>query len=141
MSVEMNIVYKGQLRCSAKHEPSGDTLTTDAPKDNQGKGEAFSPTDLVAAALGCCLVTIMGIVAKRDDLDLAGTKVHVVKEMIQKPVRRIGSIRVTIAIPAEKANRLGSEARAKLENAAKHCPVHQSLHPDIETPITFVYES
>lgn len=141
MAVEIDIVYEGQLRTCATHEQSGNTLLTDAPKDNQGKGETFSPTDLVATALGSCIVTIMGIVAQRDNLDITGTKVHVTKEMMQKPVRRIGSLKVTVTVPQEKASGLSSADREKLQKAAQHCPVHQSLHPDIETPVSFVYES
>ena len=140
MAVEIDIVYQGQLRSIATHGPSGMRLTTDAPVDNQGQGESFSPTDLVATALGTCVMTVMGIVAERNQLDLAGTKVHVVKEMIQQPVRRIGALRVTVTFPAEKASRLTAADRAKLEAAAHHCPVHKSLHPDIEAPIEFTQE-
>ena len=140
MAVEIDVVYQGQLRSVATHGPSGTRLTTDAPVDNQGQGESFSPTDLVATALGTCVMTVMGIVAERNQLDLAGTKVHVVKEMIQQPVRRIGALRVTVRFPAEKAARLTAADRAKLEAAAHHCPVHKSLHPDIEAPIEFAYE-
>lgn len=139
MAVEIDIVYQGQLRSIATHGPSGTRLTTDAPADNQGKGESFSPTDLVATALGTCVMTMMGIVAERNQLDLAGTKIHVVKEMIQQPVRRIGALRVTVTFPADKASRLTANDRAKLEAAAHHCPVHKSLHPDIEAPIEFAY--
>src|SRR5262245_63925363 len=106
MAVEIDVVYEGQLRCVATHGPSGTKLTTDAPVDNHGKGESFSPTDLVATALGTCVMTLMGIVAQRNNLDIAGTKVHVVKEMIQQPVRRIGALRVTVTVPADKAARL-----------------------------------
>lgn len=139
MSVEIDIVYEGQLRCRATHGPSKTQLTTDAPVDNHGRGESFSPTDLVATALGTCMTTLMGIVADRNKLDIAGTTVHVVKEMIQEPVRRIGMLRVTIRVPAEKGKVLSSEDRKKLEAAAMHCPVHKSLHPDIQTPIEFSY--
>lgn len=139
MSVEIDIVYEGQLRCRAAHGPSKTVLTTDAPVDNHGKGESFSPTDLVATALGTCMATLMGIVADRNKLDIAGTRVHVVKEMIQEPVRRIGTLRVAIRVPAEKSARLSTDDRKKLETAALHCPVHKSLHPDIHTPIEFVY--
>jgi putative redox protein len=107
--------------------------------DNHGRGESFSPTDLVATALGACMTTIMGIVAERSKLDITGTTAHVVKEMIQEPVRRIGRLRVSIRVPADKASRLSPEDRKKLEAAALHCPVHKSLHPDIQTPIEFVY--
>jgi putative redox protein len=139
MSVEIDITYAGQLHCEAVHGPSGARLATDAPVDNHGTGENFSPTDLVAAALGTCVITVMGIVAQRHELDLTGTRIHVVKEMIQQPVRRIRRLAVTITVPADKAARLSASDRAKLEAAAKHCPVHQSLHPDVEAPIEFVY--
>jgi putative redox protein len=139
MAVEIDIVYEGQLRCRATHGPSKTQLTTDAPVDNHGKGESFSPTDLVATALGACMSTIMGIVAERNRLDITGTQVHVVKEMVQEPVRRIGTLRVTIRIPADKGVRLSAEDRKKIEAAALHCPVHKSLHPDIQTPIEFSY--
>lgn len=139
MTVEIDVVYRGGLRCVATHGPSGRTLETDAPKDNEGRGESFSPTDLVATALGACLVTIMGIVARRDELDLEGTEVHVEKHMTATPVRRIARLPVVIRIPQEKANGLSEEARKKLETAARACPVHSSLHPDIEAPVEFIY--
>ncbi len=139
MSVEIDLVYEGQLRCRATHGPSKTQLVTDAPVDNHGKGESFSPTDLVATALGACMTTLMGIVADRNKLDIAGTTVHVVKEMIQEPVRRIGALKVSIRVPAAKAAALTAEDRKKLETAALHCPVHKSLHPDVQTPIEFSY--
>jgi putative redox protein len=139
MAVEIDILYEGQLRCRATHGPSKTELTTDAPVDNHGKGESFSPTDLVATALGTCMSTLMGIIAERHKLDITGTRVDVVKEMVQEPVRRIGVLRVTIRVPAGKSARLTPEDRKKLETAALHCPVHKSLHPDIQTPIEFIY--
>ncbi len=139
MGVEIDIVYEGSLRCRATHGPSQTVLLTDAPVDNHGKGASFSPTDLVATALGTCMSTLMGIVAERNKLDIAGTKVHVVKEMIQEPVRRIGTLQVKIRVPADKGAKLTAEDRKKLETAAMHCPVHKSLHPDIQTPIEFSY--
>ena len=133
--VKISIVYEGQLHCNLTHEPSGTVISTDAPKDNMGRGEAFSPTDLVAAALGSCMLTIMGIEASKYNIDLTGTKVDVTKEMITSPVRRIGSISVTLhmvpGIPQDK--------RVMLEAAAHSCPVHKSLHPDVQTPIQFIY--
>lgn len=141
MAVEIDLEYQGGLRCRAVHGPSKTQLTTDAPVDNHGKGESFSPTDLVATALGACVMTLMGIIAQRENLDITGTRVHVVKEMIQQPVRRIGALRVTVTVPADKAARLSAADRTKMENAARHCPVHQSLHPDIHAPIEFVYLS
>jgi putative redox protein len=131
--VEIDLVYQGQLHCQATHKPSGVTLATDAPKDNMGKGEAFSPTDLVATALGSCMLTIMGIVAMRHEWNLTGTTVKVVKEMASQPIRRIGRLAVTINIPTK----LSPEDQRRLENAVVTCPVHKSLHPDIDIPITF----
>jgi putative redox protein len=140
MAVEIHIAYAGQLRCHAEHGPSKATLTTDAPLDNHGKGESFSPTDLVATALGTCVMTILGIVAERNQIDLTGTRVHVSKEMVQQPIRRIGRLAVTVTIPAERSAVVSVEDRKKLETAARHCPVHQSLHPDIDAPIEFVWK-
>ena len=131
--VEINIVYQGELRCEAVHGPSGTVLSTDAPKDNQGKGESFSPTDLVATALGSCMLTVMGIAARSLNLDLQGTKVMVRKEMVSKPIRRIGSLTVVIDVPIA----LDEVQQQKLSAAAMACPVHQSLHPDVQMPIEF----
>jgi putative redox protein len=134
--VEMNVVYEGQLHCNATHGPSKATISTDAPKDNQGLGEAFSPTDLVGAALGTCTLTILGIYAQRHNLDLVGTTAHVTKEMVTAPVRRIGKLTVTIRIPKP----VPEAQRQALENAVRTCPVHQSLHPDVQQIIEFVYQ-
>jgi putative redox protein len=138
LAVDIDIVYQGDLHCQATHRPSGTTFVTDAPVDNGGKGESFSPTDLVATALGACLTTIMGMVAKRQNIDLTGTKVHVVKDMAAKPIRRIGSLKVEIRIP--NGSKISAEDRTRLENGAMTCPVHQSLHPDVAMPIVFIYE-
>lgn len=137
MSVKIDITYQGGLRCRAVHGPSGQVLETDAPVDNQGRGESFSPSDLLATSLGACMMTIMGIVAERNQLDLKGTTVEVIKEMIQQPVRRVGALRVTITIPGGSS--LSDADKTKLKNAALHCPVHQSIHPDIEIPIEWIY--
>lgn len=137
MSVEINAVYAGGLRVDATHAPSGMTLQSDAPVDNGGQGESFSPTDLVATALGTCVLTIMGLFADRQKIDLSGAEVRVTKEMITSPVRRIGALRTKVTVPA---NRIEDEKlRERMEAAARQCPVHQSLHPDIEAPIEFVY--
>ena len=133
--VKINIVYEGHLRCALTHEPSGTVIRTDAPKDNMGKGEAFSPTDLVAAALGSCMLTIMGIAAAKHGIDVKGTTAEVGKEMITAPVRRIGSISVTLRM----APGIPQDKRSMLEAAAHSCPVHKSLHPDVATPITFAW--
>ena len=133
--VEMKIVYQGDLRSQATHGPSGTQVITDAPVDNHGKGESFSPTDLVATALGSCMMTIMGIVAQRHNLDLRGTTVTVQKEMATQPVRRIGKLTVNIHVPVE----LGEDDRKRLEQAAYTCPVHKSIHPDVAMPVTFTW--
>ena len=137
MAVEINIAYEGGLHCSAIHGPSRQTLTTDAPVDNGGKGAAFSPTDLVVTAMGTCMVTIMGLVAQRNNLNIDGLQVQVLKEMTADPVRRIGSLKTRLVFPRGKL--LAASDRAKLEAAAEACPVKQSLHPDVKTPVEFVY--
>jgi putative redox protein len=137
MGVEIDVRYEGDLHCSAVHGPSGQSLITDAPVDNGGRGEAFSPTDLVATALGSCLVTIMGIVAKREGLDISGTKIHVVKEMAPRPRRRIGALTANIVLP--HASRLSDDDRRRLEAAAMACPVKESLHPEVKVSVNFVY--
>jgi putative redox protein len=131
--VEIQIAYEGQLHCTASHAPSGTRLTTDAPKDNMGRGESFSPTDLVATALGTCILTTMAIAAQRRGLELSGASARVTKEMVTSPARRIGRLSVEIVMPQE----LPEEERTRLEHAAHACPVHKSLHPDVEIPITF----
>lgn len=132
--VHIDVEYEGGLHCRLKHGPSGMVITTDAPKDNMGKGEAFSPTDLTAAALGACLLTIMGIFSQRHGIELKGAKASITKEMKTEP-RRIGRITVTIAMPPG----IPHDKRAALERTAESCPVHKSLHPDVETPIQFKY--
>jgi len=131
--VNINIIYQGDLRCEAKHEPSGAVILTDAPLDNQGKGEAFSPTDLLATALGTCIITTMGIVAKPMNVDLRGAKISVRKEMASKPSRKIGTLTVVIDIPVSPT----PEQKQRLEEVALKCPVHHSLHPDVQMPIEF----
>ncbi|HET6408254.1 MAG TPA: OsmC family protein, partial [Chthoniobacteraceae bacterium] len=131
-----DLVYRGELRSEATHVPSGNKLFTDAPVDNHGRGESFSPTDLVATALGACMLTIMGIYAKRHEIDLTGTTVTVLKEMTQVPVRRIAKLTTEIRLPVSNDH----PHRAALERAALACPVHQSLHPDVERPVTFVWK-
>src|SRR5690242_17168808 len=102
MAVEINIIYEGGLECTATHGPSKKNLTTDAPVDNGGKGAAFSPTDLVATALGTCMATVMGLVANRNKLNIDGLKIQVIKEMTADPVRRIGSLTTRLVFPAGK---------------------------------------
>ncbi len=131
--VKVSSIYEGGLRCRATHGPSGTTIVTDAPVDNHGKGESFSPTDLVATALGACMMTIMGIVAERHGLDLTGMTAETEKVMTAQPPRRVASLktRLTIPLPADHPQ------RQLLEQAAHTCPVHKSLHPDIDAAIEF----
>jgi len=134
MTVEIKGTYEGDLRVKLIHGPSGSVLETDAPLDNQGKGSRFSPTDLVAAALASCIVTIMGIVAKRDGIKLEGLSFRLEKHMNESP-RRIGKIIVEINMPKG----LTEEQKKKLENAANTCPVHHSLLSEIKKDIKFIY--
>lgn len=126
--------YLGRLRTEATHQQSGKVIITDAPTDNQGKGEAFSPTDLVATALASCMMTIMGIKANDMALDLAGMTAEVTKVMSAQP-RRIAEIIVTITVPLA----LDDKSKKLLEAAAHTCPVGFSLHPDVKQTITFQY--
>ncbi len=131
--VEISIKYLGDLRCEARHEPSGTVITTDAPVDNEGRGESFSPTDLAATSLGACMLTIMGIAARKQGVDLGNTQVKVLKEMTPKPPRRIAKLTVVFTIPLPASH----EKRAMLEAAAKSCPVHLSLDPGVEQEMRF----
>ena len=137
MAVEINITYEGGLHTAATHGPSRNMLTTDAPVDNGGKGAAFSPTDLVATAMGTCMATVMGLVAQRNNLSIDGLQIQVIKEMTADPVRRIGTLKTRLVFPNGKA--LSVTDRDRLEAAARACPVKQSLHPDLKTPVEFVY--
>ena len=137
MAVEINVVYEGDLHCTAIHSPSQDKLTTDAPLDNGGKGSAFSPTDLMATALGTCMATTMALVAKRNEIHLPQVKIQVLKEMTSDPVRRVGALITRIVFPPGAT--LSAVDRIKLEAAAHACPVKQSLHPQVQTPVEFVY--
>ena len=131
--VEISIKYLGDLRCEARHEPSGTVITTDAPVDNEGRGESFSPTDLAATSLGACMLTIMGIAARKQGVDLGATGVKVLKEMTAQPPRRIAKLTVVFTIPLPASH----EKRAMLEGAARSCPVHLSLHPDVVQEMRF----
>jgi len=123
------------LHCSAVHGPSGARLETDAPVDNEGKGESFSPTDLVATALAACMATIMGIAAKRHSIPLEGMEISTTKEMSTDSPRRIVALKSKITVPLP-----GDHPQRKLlEAAALGCPVHYSLDPQIEKPVEFVW--
>ena len=130
--VQIQTKYRGDLHCEAEHLPSANTLVTDAPKDNRGRGEAFSPTDLIATSLGTCIATILGIQARDLDLDLEGLRVTVEKHMAEGP-RRIDRLVTNVWMPMAP----GDGLRQRLERAARGCPVHHSIHPDIDAPITF----
>jgi putative redox protein len=130
--VQIDTDYLGDLHCEATHGPSGVTLTTDAPEDNHGDGRSFSPTDLVATALGTCIATILGIQAEKHGLDLDGIEISVEKEMTSNP-RRIDTLWTEVTMPVA----LDERTRERLEHAARHCPVDESIHPDIDAPITF----
>ncbi len=129
------IVYLGDLRTEATHLQSGEKIITDAPTDNNGRGEAFSPTDLAATSLGSCAMTIMGIVARRDDIDIKGSEVSITKVMSTDTPRRI--VRVEVGFTIKTPKLLSEEDKVKLIRAAHTCPVAHSLHPDIEQVMNF----
>jgi len=133
--VAIQVEYQGDLHCKAVHGPSGTELTTDAPKDNQGRGESFSPTDIVATALGSCILSVMGILARTLEVDITGATAHVEKEMTTTAPRMIASLTVRVQMP----HGISPENQAKFERAAHTCPVHKSLHPDVKAPIEFVW--
>lgn len=128
------IIYKGALRTEAMHLQSNTIIETDAPTDNQGKGERFSPTDLLATSLGNCMLTIMGIKARDMNVDLTDTKIDITKIMKSEP-RRVGGIKVAFHFP--ETLQLDDKQKTILENAARTCPVAKSIHPDIEQDISF----
>jgi uncharacterized OsmC-like protein len=131
--VEVTIDYKGELHCEALHGPSQAILETDAPVDNEGRGEAFSPTDLVATALGSCMATIMGITARRKEVDLQGLRIRVTKEMSPDLPRRISKLGVSITMPIAQDH----PAAKVLQAAAMGCPVNHSLHPAIKVDVSW----
>lgn len=129
------ITYTGDLRTTSIHLKSGKEIITDAPTDNQGKGEAFSPTDLLATSLGNCMLTIVGIAARNHGFNIDGTKAEITKVMAENP-RRVSEIHVGLHFPA---NNYTEKEKAIIERSAKTCPVAYSLHPDIKQEITFSY--
>ncbi len=130
------VIYLGELRTEATHLQSGNKIVTDAPKDNHGKGEAFSPTDLVATALASCMLSVMGIVSMKENITKSdGATAKVIKVMYAEP-RRIGEIHISITMPA---NNFSDKEKKIYENAAHTCPVAKSLHPDLKQIIEFVY--
>lgn len=136
--VRIDIRYEGELHCAATHAPSGASLATDAPVDNHGRGESFSPTDLLATGLGCCMLTVMGILAQERGFPygLEGTSVRVEKLMTPPP-RRVARLEVVLDVPTEGAQKLDAAQRSALEQRANECPVRLSILPAIDVPITF----
>lgn len=134
--VRIDIDYTGELRTRCIHAPSASELVTDAPTDNEGLGLAFSPTDLLATALGSCMLTTMGILARRKGWAIEGASVVVEKHMTANPTRRVGRLAVAFEMPAG----IGRDARVMLERAAHTCPVHKSLHPDVEIDVSFRWD-
>lgn len=130
------ITYEGSLRTAAVHAKSASRIITDAPEDNHGRGEAFSPTDLLATSLGCCMLTVMGIEAEKQGWDIAGSWGEVEKVMAAKP-RKVSEVHVRITMPGQELN---LQARKVLEKIARECPVAQSLHPEIVQKVEFTYE-
>lgn len=140
--VEIDITYEGDLLCTAKHAPSRTELHTDAPVDNHGKGSSFSPTDLLASSLGLCMITTMGILARREGWpDLTGSRVHVVKEMTAEKPRKVARLNCTLTVPAEISSRFSGEVRSELERCALNCPVMLSLSPQIDAPVSFDWQA
>lgn len=133
--VQIDVRYEGELRCRAVHGPSGTELHTDAPVDNCGRGESFSPTDLVATALGTCMVTTMGIAAQKDGIAFEGGRVTVVKHMSSQPRRRIGRLDVRLEVQGEHTE----AERERLEHAARGCPVAVSLGDGVEIALEIVW--
>ncbi len=133
--VKSTAIYQGDLHCEATHGPSGKVIETDAPTDNKGKGQAFSPTDLVGAALSSCILTTMAIVAERDGVAFTNAKAECEKVMTDTPKRRIGELRLKITLPSS----IPLDYRKKIEHVAHACPVHRSLHPDLQIPVEFIY--
>lgn len=128
------VIYEGELRTVARHLSSGTRIETDAPADNQGKGEKFSPTDLVATALGSCMLTIMGMKARDMEVDLKNTRIEIQKLMKADP-RRIGGIHLTFHFP--DSLQVTEKQRILLERAGNTCPVRYSIHPDMEVLIGY----
>ena len=139
----IHIDYLGGLRTDCAHLQSGTHINTDAPTDNQGRGEAFSPTDLVANALGTCIITTMAIFARRDNIDLAGSSLEVTKIMSSQPPRRVARLEIDLTLRASQNGDPflpDDETRARLEQVAHTCPVAISLHPDLEQAVRIRWE-
>lgn len=134
--VTMTGVYEGEKHCAITHGPSGNVIHTDAPKDNNGRGEAFSPTDMIGAALGSCILTTMAIYGDKNGIDIKGSTFQVTKKMKMEP-RQIHELAVEITLP----EKLSPEERATLEKIAYTCPVTRSLSPEVNLPVIFHYQA
>lgn len=134
MPVTAKVIYDGGLRTSATHIRSGSTIETDAPVDNKGKGERFSPTDLVAVALATCILTTLGLAESTHDIDITGAECEVEKIMVSDP-RAIGEIVIKISFP--KTGPYTEKEKTKIEHIANTCPVYRSLAPELKKTITF----
>lgn len=134
--VEINTTYEGGLHCKAVHKPSGVVLETDAPLDNKGKGESFSPTDLLATSLAVCYLTTMGIAADAEGVDMSGTTCRIEKHMSADKPRRV--IKLNGEVIFEK--NIPEDKKSVIEHAGVHCPVSKSVHPDIEISLKFIYK-
>ncbi len=133
--VRIDVVYEGDLRTVAVHGPSSSQLATDAPVDNRGRGESFSPTDLLATALGTCMFTLMGITAREEGWPIEGARLAIDKQMAAEP-RRVGRLVLRFEMPGG----LGPSAQETLERVARTCPVAQSIHPGIELEVEFAWQ-
>jgi putative redox protein len=131
-----SIIYTGQLRCQATHLQSGSIIETDAPTDNRGKGERFSPTDLLCVSLATCIVTTIGLKAADMQIDLSDTKMEVTKHMLSDP-RRVGKVEIKIMFPSALV--LDEKERTIFERVGNNCPVKKSLHPDVEVAVEYIW--
>jgi putative redox protein len=132
------LVYKGELRCEATHNQSATVIETDAPTDNRGKGERFSPTDLLCVSLGTCIVTTMGIKAADMGIDLSGATLQVQKHMLSEP-RRVGKIDITISFPVTLS--ISEKDQTILQRVGDNCPVQKSIHPSLETNVVYNWKA
>ncbi|OJV09393.1 MAG: osmotically inducible protein OsmC [Chlamydiales bacterium 38-26] len=133
--VKMHIEYTGKLHCKAVHQPSGATIETDAPADIGGLARSFSPTDLLGCSLATCILTTLAIYAERKGWDLSRMQAEIEKSMTDTPSRRIGRLQVNLWIPHEFTD----EDKKVLEKVANSCPVHKSLHPDVQVDLKFIW--
>ena len=138
--VDIDVTYEGELHCAAVHGPSNAKLATDAPLDNHGRGESFSPTDLVATGLGSCMATVMGIAARKSGRDLAGLNIHVKKHMTKDGPRRIARLDVDVVVPQAVSLQFSEAQRKELEHAANTCPVRLSILDAIDVPVKFDWQ-